>query len=186
MAHDLNHQKIGVYLYDKIFKKEVKYGKPVININNLSRESREKLQRNIELFSVVQKSIRTNGNVSVDAHKSYIIKNINLCKYKNYLLDYELKQPDLPVSDSIVKDMYIKLWGTPLVIQEIQKYDTRGFDTINKQRQYRKDLYNITQKVLKKTNDHSVSNLVKIIERDYPVESELLLNYIEKFKHLMK
>lgn len=186
MAHDLNHQKIGVFLYDKIFKKEIKYGKPVININNLSQESREKLKRNIELFSVVQKSIRTNGNVSVDAHKSYIIKNIDLCKYKNYLINYQLKQPDLPVSDAIVKDMYIKLWGKPLIIQEIQKYDTRGFDTINKQLQYRKDLYNITQQVLKKTKDHRVSNLVKIIERDYPIQSELLLNYIEKFKHLMK
>jgi len=186
MAHDLNHQKIGVFLYDKIFKKEIKYGKPVININNLSQESKGNLQRNIELFSVVQKSIRTNGNVSVDAHKSYILKNVDLCKYKNYLLDYELKQPDLPVSDAIVKDMYIKLWGKPLIIEEIQKYDTRGFDTINKQLQYRKDLYNITQQVLKKTKDHRVSNLVKIVELDYPFQSELLLNYIEKFKHLMK
>jgi hypothetical protein len=186
MAHDLTHAKVSVFLYDKLFKKEVSDGIPIHNMNNLSVFSQKSLKRNNQLLIISERSAIVNGGVSLDAHKTYILKNMDMCKHKAYLLNYNLKQTDLPVADALTKEKYRLLWGNPPVMEEIIKYNSRGVSTTNRSQYYRKDLFKITQKILKKSNDHSIDNLVKIIEADYPIKAELLLNYIKKFEHLMK
>ena len=47
-------------------------------------------------------------------------------------------------------------------------------------------IYNITRILLKRYPDASSKDLVKIIYEKYPIESELLLDYAIKYKHIMK
>ena len=82
--------------------------------------------------------------------------------------------------------MYHKLWGVPLTMDDAHLSSLPGLEHLNDLTKiYRSNLKEITRKLLQEDIKRTKKDLEKIIYKQYPIESELLLDYLNKYKHLM-
>lgn len=187
MAHDPKHQKIEFYVYDKIFRREKTRGQPIKNLENIPLYERGGIRFNNELVCMIKTKITVHPNWTVQQFNTYFHKELDASKWLRYFKDYQLKQSDLPISESLVRDMYHKLWGVPLTMDAAHLSSLPGLEHLNDLTKiYRTNLKEITRKLLQEDIKRTKKDLEKIIYQHYPIESELLLNYINKYKHLMK
>lgn len=185
MAHDHKHLKADIYLYDKLFRKEKADGTVVMNVSIIPPFERTGLIRNTQILSEIQGIVKNKPEWSVNQYNTHLHKVLPVCKFLRHFKDYSYSQPDLPISKSLARDNYEKLWGVPRELRETHKF-VGGLEQFSAtEKLYRPNLMKITMKVTKDNPNASIKDLEKIIESKYPVEAELLLNYLKKYKHII-
>uniref|UniRef100_A0A6C0C247 Uncharacterized protein n=1 Tax=viral metagenome TaxID=1070528 RepID=A0A6C0C247_9ZZZZ len=187
MAHDGKQLKAGIYLYDKLFRKETSMGSVIFNEEHTPVHEKNKLSRNINILNEISKIIHFKPNYTINQYNTYLHKHLPVCTYLRHFKDYSFSQPDLPIEKNLARDNYEKLWGIPKEVRsnKTNKF-TGGLEQFSgTEKYYKKNLMRITMKTTKENPNASIKDLEKIIEAKYPIESELLLNYVKKFKHLM-
>jgi len=184
MAHDFKHLKANVYLYDKLFKKETSDGSVVLEKNNTPVHGLNSF-RNTSILIEIETILKSEPNWTVNQYNTYLHKQLPACTYLRHFKDYSFSQPDLPISKNLARDNYDKLWGIPRKLSETHKF-VGGLEQFSaSEKMYRKKLMDITMELTKKNPNSSIKDLEIIIERKYPIESELLLNYVKKYKRFM-
>ena len=188
MAHDSFDLKAEAYLYDKIFHQEFGPNIPAVNIANIPIECRSSTRRNNYLLTYIKQRIQDFPKYTVQQFNTLFHKELSTADWLRYFKDYILKHEDLPIPDAIITEMYHKLFGIPINNEAAFGHSNRllGRDIKKSGRLYKQNIYNITRTLLKRYPDASSKDLVKIIYEKYPIESELLLDYAIKYKHIMK
>lgn len=188
MAHDAFDLKAEAYLYDKIFHQEFDINTPAVNIANVPIECRSSTRRNNFLLNYIKQRIQDYPNYTVQQFNTLFHKELSTADWLRYFKDYVLKHQDLPVPDAIITEMYHKLFGVPLNNEAAFGHSNRllGRDIKKSGRLYKQNIYDITRRLIKQNPKATSKDLEKIIYQKYPVESELLLDYARKYKHIMK
>jgi hypothetical protein len=188
MAHDMFDLKAELYLYDKIFHKEFNRGNPAVNIMNIPEQERNTTVRNQFLINYVRKHMETFPTYTVEQFNALFHKELNTADWLRYFKDFIYKQTDLPVKESLIIDMYHKLFGIPINKEAAFGHSNRllGRDIKKSGRLYKHNIYERTKMLLQENPTASNKDLEKIIYSRYPIEAELLLDYAKKYAHFMK
>lgn len=177
MAHDSNTNKIQLYIYDKIFRREISENQPIYDINLLENKDINSYNPNWRIYNDIGDAMIRFPKYTLQQYKDYFKSSFHI-RFTRYFHDFILKQDDIPVSTAQARDIYIKLWGRP----KEERY--RGGDPNSHDLHYQKNLLKITKNLIKKYPSYNIQQYIGVIEKDYPVYAENLLIYLNKWKHI--
>ena len=169
----MNQRQMERYIYDKIFRQEITEGQPAFTIIDKSYS----LIYNKRILSDIRDAMQNYPTYTLDQYKSLFKKTFHV-RFIRYFKDFELKQTNLPINESLIKDTYIGLWGKP------REARFRGGDERDLNLVYQPNLLEITKKLLTNHPNKTLPYYISIIERDEPVFAEKLLKYLDKWKHI--
>jgi hypothetical protein len=190
MAHDLNLDQTQSYIYDKIFRREVTPGQPIYDINQLvsthghNATILTSYPQNKRILNDIADAMHSFPKYTLQQYENHFKKTFNI-RWTRYFKDFELKQTNLPLSQSLVEDLYIKLWGNP----GEETYNPLSHHTMHsnfsKQKKFQSNLMTITKNIIRQYPNKTTKEYIKIIEKEYPIYAEKLLNYLVKWKHIL-
>ena len=169
----MDNRQMQRYIYDKIFRQEIKDGQPAFTII----DKQYTLKYNKRILSDIRDAMQNYPTYTLDEYKTLFKKNFHI-RFIRYFKDFELKQTNLPLNESLIKDTYIGLWGKP------REARYRGGFERDLTLVYQPNLLEITKKVLKNHPNKTIPQYISIIERDDPIFAERLLKYLDKWKHI--